>query len=50
MDSWYDTRSQKTYFLNPKTGENKEIADRNFKMFMQIQEISKPIKMNSDNM
>jgi dipeptidyl aminopeptidase/acylaminoacyl peptidase len=30
MDSWYDTRSQKTYFLNPKTGENKEIADRNY--------------------
>ena len=30
MDSWYDTRSQKTYFLNPKTGENKEIAERNY--------------------
>jgi dipeptidyl aminopeptidase/acylaminoacyl peptidase len=30
MDSWYDTRSQKTYLLNPKTGENKEIADRNY--------------------
>jgi len=30
MDSWYDTRSQKTYFLNPKTGESKEIADRNY--------------------
>ena len=28
-DSWYDTRSTKTYFLNPKTGESKEIADRN---------------------
>ena len=25
MDSWYDTRSQKTYFLNPKIGENKEV-------------------------
>jgi hypothetical protein len=50
MDSWYDTRSQKTYFLNPKTGENKEIADRNYQDVYADQEISKPIKMNSDNM
>lgn len=30
FDSWYDTRSQKTYHYNPKTGEARELEERNF--------------------
>lgn len=30
MDSWYDTRSVKTYHINPQTSAIKEISDRNF--------------------
>ncbi len=29
-DSWYDTRSQKTYLVNPQKNSATEIADRNF--------------------
>ena len=43
-------RVQKTYFLNPKQEKIKKLPKEIIKMFMQIQEISKPIKMNSDNM
>ena len=28
--SWYDTRNQKTYLVNPSTGDHSVIADRNY--------------------
>lgn len=30
LDSWYDTRSLRTQFLNPSTGETKLISERNY--------------------